>query len=132
MITGISAPPMGRTSKIPSSMVTIDKHKKIKLLPLMIKLQHNPKSIRANDKIIRCNFGKVIGNGEIKFCSLAKAIKDPEKAKAPIIRPTVLSKYAEEPPIISAIAIKTAASPPRPLKAAIICGKEVILTFIAL
>ena len=79
-----------------------------------------------------CCPGKRIALALISPCNLAKATADPEKAMAPISRPSDDSSQVSVPAIISARAIKTADNPPKPLNAAIICGNEVILTLRAL
>ena len=59
-------------------------------------------------------------------CNLAKAINEPENVKMPMTAPPAMSK-PEFWLSVAQTATRKAANPPKPLKAAIVCGRAVIL-----
>ena len=131
MTTGISAPPIGKINKNPKMRTSVVRAKNKVCSGSAI--NHTDKAMTEINKAALSGYcsGKVIDLAVISPCNLAKATKEPEKARPPMIMPMVLSRFFGDEEMTSDRAMQTAARPPKPLKAAIICGRAVILTLSA-
>ncbi len=134
--TGMSAPPMGRTSRTPKRRAPITST--IAQTPASVAPARTPTPTSARNRtpFTTCWPAKTIGRPGSSSCSLPNAIRLPEKlidpiraekSKAPMCSGSTCpgsgaSRWN------SAAAIRAAAPPPTPLKSATICGIAVIFT----
>ena len=132
--TGMSAPPIGSTAKIPSRPATsrISQNSSSDSEPAAITAAR-PTTTTASTRLTAEPPGSLSGRPEISSCSLPKATFEPQKLIEPMIAANsvgISCSSGMSPPASrnSTTLISATAPPPTPLNSATICGIAVIFT----
>ena len=133
--TGMSAPPMGRTMRMPNAEAATATTTSSHRLGDATSQAAPPSAATAESTVSTREPANVMGAPEIQPCNLPAAMSEPEKVTAPIMtsRPTGIEKPAVTTPTPlrranSTRATSAAAPPPTALKTETSCGIAVILT----
>ena len=125
--TGMSAPPTGRSNNNPRINISKDRIRNKGMFGCRIKITDKVRMVSAKAAFNPYWPVKRSGCAGMNPCNLAKATREPEKVMPPTNRLIVLLKFCGEKANTSLKATQAAANPPRPFKAATICGRAVIL-----